>query len=387
MRTQTFRGLNNVTDPMRLGLDWFVQADNVHITDTGGVARRGGYNRTLSGAITAAFSTPDFARMYIVDAGALKAMTGPTTTITLRTGLTSAPVHWAEVNDQVFFNNGVDSGIITADNNVLDWRWPVPDAPALSAVTGNLAAGLYQVRCTYTLADGRMTGASDSAAIVLTEGQALQITSIPQFAGATTNVFIAPADFEVYQHAGQVVGTAMVWNSGPDDLGADLLTTFNDPLPLGADIIQIWRGRAYAAQYLPTEDVTAVWISQPLGFHLFDLAASYVLIKGRVLMMAPHEEALLIGSDQLVWSYDGKMLKELCEYGVVPGWHWADDEGRTLFWTTRGLCSALPFKNLTEAQVSVAPGVSAGGTVIRDGGQKRYVVALKRGGDAFNTYP
>ena len=71
---------------------------------------------------------------------------------------------------------------------------------------------------------------------------------------------------------------------------------------------------------------------------------------------------------------------------MVPGWHWAKDDERTLFWTTRGLCAALPFSNLTERQVSVAPGISAGGAVVRHGGQKRYLVALHRGGSVFNSH-
>ena len=233
MPVSTFRGLNNVTDPLRLGLDWLVQADNVHVTDTGGIARRAGYSQTLAGSITGAFSTHDFRAMYIVDGGALKAMTSSTAATTLRTGLSTAPMHWAEINEQVFFSNGTDSGIILADNSVIEWQWAVPPAPVLAATTGTLAPGLYQVRFTYTLADGRRTGASDSAALTLAADQALQIDAIPQIAGATTSVFVAPADSEVYQFAGAPSGTAMVWNGAPDDLGADLLTTFNDPLPGG----------------------------------------------------------------------------------------------------------------------------------------------------------
>ena len=53
---------------------------------------------------------------------------------------------------------------------------------------------------------------------------------------------------------------------------------------------------------------------------------------------------------------------------------------------TRGLCAALPFANLTERQVSVAPGLRAGGAIVRYAGQKRYIVALQSSGVAFNPY-
>lgn len=388
MSTSVFRGLNNVTDPMRLGAEWLVQADNVNVTDSGGVTKRRGHARTIAGAITGAHSTFDFERAYIVDTGGLKALTPTGATVTLRSGLSAAPMYWAEINDQVYFNNGVDSGIIHPDNTVLDWRWTAPTAPTLAPVTGSLAPGLYQVRCTFTLADGRETGAGDEAAITLGEDQALQISGIPQRAGSTTNIYIAPADSQVYQYATSPSGTAIVWNSKAESLGVDLLTAFTDPLPMGADIVQFWRGRAYAAQHFAADGVSAVWFSQPLGFHLFDLNSAYLQVPGHVQMLAQHPDALIIGTDQRVYAYDGKGLVEIASYGVIPGWHAASDEAdrRLLFWSTRGLCSALPFKNLTERQVSVAPGASAGGTVVFADGQRRYVVALKQGGAAFNPH-
>lgn len=386
MSVSAFRGLNNVTDPLRLGLDWLVQADNVDITDSGAMERRLGYSLAFAGTITGSYATIDGARMYIVDSGTLKAMAGSAAALTLETGLATTPMHWAEINGQVFYNNGADRGIIRADHSVIPWAWARPTAPTLSAATGNLAPGLYQVRCTYTLADGRMTGASDAAEITLAEGEALQITSIPALAGATTNVYIAPAGSTVYQLAATTTAAALTWNAPPDDLGIDLTTASLDPLPLGADVIQFWGGRAYAAMYLPAESATAIWFSQPLGFHLFDLNRDFIMVPGHVHMLAPHEKALVIGTDEDVFAFDGKNLATLAPYGVVAGAHWAEDDARILFWTTRGVCAFAPFSNLTERQVSVAPGVSAGAAVVRHGGQKRYLVALKQGGAAYNSF-
>jgi len=381
-----FLGLNNVTDPLRLGLGWLRTADNVDITDTGAIKKRVGYTRSLgAAAITGAYATEDFSRLYFVDSGNLKAMAG-SGAVTLVTGMGSAPLQWTEINEQVFFTNGAASGIICPDNTVLPWAWAVPGAPTVSAVTGTLPAGLYQVRITFTLPDGRMTGASESTELVLTEGQALQIAGIAQAAGCTTNVYIAPADSEVYGHAATPAGSAMVWNEGPETLGRELQGATLDPLPEDVVAIQAWRGRIYAAQYMPEAGQTAIFRSQPLGFHLFDLAQDLILIPGKVTMLAPQDAALVIGTDQSVLAYDGDKLIDLAGYGVIPGQHWAKDEddGRVLFWSARGLCAALPFANLTEQQVSVAPGLRAGGTLVRFDGQKRFVVAIQQGGNAFN---
>lgn len=382
MDISKFNGLDNVTDPLRVGLGWLTQADNVNVTDTGGLSRREGYVLDRAGAYSGAFSTVDFSRMYVVVGGAIKNYVGTT----LKTLTSTAPMYWAETNNQVFFTNGTDSGIILPDDTVLAWGWQTPSAPTVSATTGSLAAGMYQVRCTFTLPDGRETGMGDSAEITLTAGQALQVSGIPLLAGHTTNVYIAPANSTVYQLAFSTTSlTAFTWNTSPDNLGPELLNQFLDPLPVGGEPIQIWNGRAYVAQYLADADQTVVWFSQPLGYHLFNLNQDFFIVPGHVLMLAPHDDALIVGTEARVYAYSGEKIEQLAPYGVIPGQHWSKDDDRVLFWTSRGLCAAMPFINMTEKQVSVAPGVQAGGCVVRSGGQKRYVVALQQGGSAFNS--
>ena len=381
-RIDRFKGLKNTSDPLRVGLGWLTQADNVDITDTGALKKRGGYSLAQAGAFTDAYATLDEQRMYVMDGGQLKAMTGPASSITLQSGNSSTSMHWTEINEQVFFNNGTDAGIIQPDNAVLPWRWAEPDAPALAAVDGDLPAGLYRVLCTYTLADGRETGACDPAEITLNTGQALQISGLKP----GCNVYIAPADSTVFQYAGYPDGTAFVWSQSPDNLGRDFVNDGLDSLPLEIDVIQAWRGRIYAAQYFPSEDQTAIWFSQPLGFHLFNLAQDFFIVPGRVTMLAPTDTALIVGTNKAIHAYSPEGIQLLAPYGVVPGQHWSkDDSGQILFWTARGLCAALPFLNLTAKNVSVAPGVSAGGSIVQIDGQKRFVVAIQQGGAAFNS--
>lgn len=375
----SFNGLTNVSDSLRLGMRWLVQAENINITDTGSIAKREGYALNRSGVFKSAFSTFDFARCYVATSSAIQTFGG----LVLASLTSDAPLYWCEINNQVFYNNGTDRGIILPDESVIQWAWTLPNAPALSAVTGNLPAGMYQVCCTSTLPDGRETGATEAVTITLTEGQALQISGLTQ----GCNVYVAPANSEVFQLLGTATQTAMTFNSTADDLGRDLLNSFLDPLPLGADVIQAWRGRIYAAHYSQADNQTAIWFSEPLGFHLFKLNFNFILVPGRVLMLAPHDEALLIGTEQRVFAYSGDKLMQIADYGVVPGQHWDKSGSDLLFWSTRGLCSALPFSNLTEKNVSIAPGVRAGGCFVRTGGQRRYLACLQQGGAAFNPYP
>lgn len=299
MQIKTFKGLNNVADPLRLGMNWLVTADNVNVTDTGGLEKREGYALTRAGAFRSVFVTRDFSRMYLATTTGIQTFAGEV----IYTLTSTEPMHWAEVNEYVYFNNGVDSGVIAPDNSISLWRdAPVSEGAGFKGDDGEVQPVLY--------------------------------------------------------------GT----------------------LPLGTSVIQFWGGRMYAAQYFPSENQTVVWASEPMGFHLFNLDSGFFMLPGQVLMLAPHDKALVVGTDAAIYSYDGQKLAPLAEYGVVPGPHWSVDGERIIFWTARGVCSALPFTNLTEQSVSVAPGVRAGGCVIRSGGQKRYVAVLQQGGSAFNSY-
>ena len=377
-----FRGLNNTSDPLTLGLGWLVTAENIDITDRGRIQVRPGYGAPIAATNPQAYGTIDHQRAYYTDGDALKTID----CVTLATGLATAPMYWAEVNRQVFYNNGVDAGIIDPDNTVRDLIWPVPPAPSLAAVTGNLDTGLYRVVCTYVLPDGRETGASDPAEIEINVGQAMQISGIPQVAGLRTRTYICPANAATFQRAYAGDQSAVVWDTSPDYLGSDLTTDGFDPMPEGATVIQHFNGRLHAAMHDQQANATFIFPSEPLAYHLFDLERA-IAVDGRVLMMAPTDAAMVIGTDTMLYALDkAGVLTVLATYGVVPGTPWAVNEtDRTVwFWSQRGACRAMPFANVTDGHLSVAPGVHAGAAVMQRAGQTRFVVALHAGGTAFN---
>ncbi len=379
---EKFRGLNNVTDPLRLNLDWLQTADNINITDTGAIERRDGYSLALAGAISGAYATDDRTRMYVVDNGVLKNVLPDLTTRTYMTGMATTPVHWAEMNDQVFFTNGTDSGVVHS-SGVWDWDWEAPPEPNVWKTSGSLPAGTYQIACTRYIDGGRETGASPSVSVYLNGSQGLLIDHI----APGSNLYLAPADSTVFQLVQEgVTSGAVVWNQQPDELGVDLTTQHLSPLPKGCEYIAAWQGRMYASQYDPTSDMSVVWCSEPLGFHLFDLQKNFFMLPGHVTMLAPHDEALIVGTDKETFAYTGEALTSIADYGVVPGWGWVRDEDSTdvWFWSTRGLCKALPFSNVTLRQISVDCGTSAAAAIISKNGAKRFVVALQKGGITFN---
>lgn len=381
---RSFKGLNNTADPVRLGLQWLTRADNIDITDSGGIQRRVGCSLQLPGARDALYATGDESRMYVVEGGELRQVLNDLTMQPLASGL-GRETHWAEINDHVLYASGHAAGIIAADGAVLPWRLPVPDEPRVGVVPGGaLPAGPYRVCCTFVLPDGRETPASPAAEIVVEQGERLHIDQIDQLPGARTRVYIAPAGSTVFQLALGDAGPSAAWTLGPEALGHELVTDGLDPLPAVDGPIAAWRGRVYAAQYLPEQDQSVVWRSEPLAPHLWDLSAGFFMVPGRVLALAPHDTALVVGSHNSLHAYTPEALTRLADYGTVAGLPWAEDGNRLLIWTQRGLCQFPEFSNLTERRVSVAPGTHAAAAVLEMDGQVRFVACLHAGGNPFN---
>ncbi|PTT37388.1 hypothetical protein DBR23_17645 [Acidovorax sp. HMWF018] len=382
--TSQLKGLNNTTDPVKLGLKWLTRADNVNVMATGGVHRREGHQRVIGAAMTGAFNSADLTRLYVA-ADDYLCVVAPDLSLVPLCPLTSrTPLQWAQLNDHIYFTNGSDSGVIDVDHTVMPWALSAPATPTLAAGPGSLPPGQYQVRLTHVWPDGREGCASDAAAVFLTQPGGLFVSDIALGPTGSARIYIAPADSTVYQLAAEVASNTYSWDSSPDALGAELTNAFMDAVPFGAEVIAAWRGRVYASLYLPTEDQTAIFFSEPLAAHLFNYAESFISVPGRVLAMAPHDEALVIGTDRKVYAYTPAALKTLADYGVVPGMPWAVDGKRLLIWTLRGLCQFPDFTNLTSERVSVAPGTAAGAAVVEQDGQARFVASLHAGGIAFN---
>lgn len=393
-RMKGFSGLNNVRDPMR-GIpgsqgvapkNWELlqRADNVDLTDDGGAVVRDGYAPFLAGTkITGAFSTFDFRRLYIIDAGELKRVNADGSSVVLASGLSGVP-HWAEINDVVYLS--CDEKLeIHEDDTVCQWGIPVPEGGTLSQATGRLPTGSYRVCFTFIDAAGKEGGASPYIEATITEG-ALVIDDIPKKPEHYTAVYLA-AEGTPFQSLIVVPNgfQGAYTHAAPTPLGRELTNLFLDPPPAGTSYIAAYQGRLYAAQYMPDSDSTVIWYSEPMGYHLFNLNDSFFMVPGQVVQMAANDDTLMLSTSERVFLYNQDGLEQVAEYGAIPGQH-ADigPDKRLYFWTKRGLCRTSPFENLTESDVSVAPGVRAAGGVVQQHGYTKYVVALQSGGSPFN---
>ena len=391
-RTKVFLGLNTVLDPMRgtpgsqgvapKSWEWMQRADNIDLTDSGGIARREGFTLFTPGVnITASFSTFDFSRAFVIDSGTLKQVNADGTTIDLATGLTGV-AHWAEINDVVYLS--CDQKLEIHKNRVQTWGVPVPTGGDLVQASGGLAPGLYQICFTHLSADGKEGGASPFLAIQVVDG-GITIESPPIKPGHQTLIYIALRG-TVFNFAAALTDAHVgpyTYGGGPT--GRELTNQFLDAPPAGITHVAAYAGQLYGAEYLPESDSTVIWGSEPLGFHLFNLNDGFFLVPGKVAQMAASSDTLMLSTESRTFLYNQNGLEEVAEYGSIDGQH-ADigPDNKLYFWTKRGLCRALPFENLTQSNVSVAPGVRAAGGVIQRHGYTKYVVALQSGGSPFN---
>lgn len=365
--------------------EWLVSADNVDISDQGRLSRRSGFIPFFSGSrVEASFTTFDYQRMYVVDDGSLLELMQDGSAIQLKSGL-SGPYRWAESNDHVFLSCSEKLQIDRA-RNVRNWIVPTPFGGSASQVAGSAPPGLYQLCFTHVAPDGREGGASPSLPISVVDG-GISITP-PMLDGHSTIIYVASRGTVFRELAVLPNGFSGQYVARQIDerfLGRELLTQFLDGLPDGVDYVAQWKGRIYGAEFLPELDQTAIWFSQSLGYHLFNLNQDFFMVPGRVLQLADADSHLIVATGQRIYLYAENALSQVAEYGVVPGQH-ADrgSDGKTYFWTNRGLCRAAPFENITEGRVSVAPGVKANGGVIHEHGRIRYVANLHSGGAAFN---
>ncbi len=392
MELNRFNGLNNVADPMRgtgtgtkeaQTWQWQQVADNVDGTDAHGLVRREGYTPFLSATISGAYSTIDFSRLYIVAGGDLMRVNADGSVRVLDTGL-SGTAYWAEINDVVYLSCGATKLQIWLDSSVTPWGVPVPATPDAKATTGHLFSGLVQICLTYTDSTGLEGGASPAVDVMIGENGGVTVTNIPQITGYTAQLYATEPDGTVFYHAASLpIQTAYTLNSLPQ--GSELTTQFLDAPPTGQHIAFLG-ANAYLADYNPALDQTVIWFSQAQGYHLFNLNTDYFVVPGEVTQLHGSGNGLVVATQARIYLYNDDQLLQLAEYGAVPGQH-ADlgRDGKTYFWTKRGLCRVTPFENLTESVVSVAPGVQAGGGVINTDGYSKYVAVIHSGGDAFNA--
>lgn len=389
-----FVGLMNKGDPLRIhpeeGIYGLSQAVNCEIDDSLKIRRATGFAQVVAGAFSSIYATRDEERLYAVSGDTLYSVTedgnGVWSTLVLKTGLADSVFHWTEVSGRVYATNGTDYLVIEPQGTVRDWGLPVPEQPVLAVTGGELYAGTYRVALTYRDDFGRESGARNPAIISVPDNSAISIAAIPQMAGLTVNVYISPTNGPELYYALETDQDSVTWN-GPSMALAEPLRTRGLQPPCG-DILTLHEdGRIYISEYEQTRARSIIYRSQQFDYELFDMLEDADPVPGRILMLGSTPEAVIVGTESRIYALSDEGIVMLADYGVPAGHHlFKDDDGKVLFWSDRGLCEALPFRNRIDRAVSVNKAEWACGTVVEQSGFNRYITVLDEAGSPRNAY-
>lgn len=339
-----FKGLNNRLDPVALGMEWQIQADNVLCDDASYLVRRPGL-QTLSGGLIDLYGRRD-GRLLGVTAGAvLVEILEGGTQVPLFTGMEGGPFQWTELGYAVFAMSATHAWAIYP-NRLVSWGVPLCPSPGVSGDGGEFA---FRVACVYVAADGRQGG---TASIVTTYGPETAGMTItpPALAGYQTRTYASTPDgTELYLASEGTVPFVL----GAEPRGVPLSTLHHYPPPTG-NVIGDFHNRLAVGVWEPELDRSVIYLSQIDNPHLFQLDQDFQIVAGRVTLIASVPRAVVIGTDRAIYvdSID-EPVQRVAEYGAALGGLIQDDRGVVEFWTERGLCINGPFKNLTDGQYTV----------------------------------
>jgi len=377
-----FLGIRNKEQSRRLPAGSLLVAENVDIDNMGGVVMRNGYALSaLKNNISAAFSTQDERRAFIVDDGDLLLVNKNLTTELLLTGFTSDYIHWLEVADFILMSTG---HIISKDNTVSLWRIPNPHPPVISSVGGHLLEGQYQIVITYVDASGREGGASDVAIFNVTEGSGFTFT--PDYNGYTVRAYVSDVNGEILYLQGEYsAGGITVTKTSSLTYPIDEAQLKSYPVPDRIQQLAFYESKVFASQFDNGQSV--IFFSQPFWWNLFDLSNDHLIVPGNVNMLLGTSNGLIIGTDDEIYIYTNEStLVQVADYGVPDGKPYTkDDNGNIFIHSKQGLCSLFPFKNLTEDKVSLPPGEVCFVEQIEHNGFKKVVVLTDGNGLADNA--
>lgn len=287
VQTSTFRrGVNNTADETALPRDVngnliaVREGVNVDVSEAGKLSRRAGYTRIASGSHSG-WSDDYLPYGFYADGDALRVLHEDESSDVLITGLAPGlPISYARVNDLVLWSNEVQCGQINRDLEVGDWSTPSPNGqPTLSSTDGALDPGTYQVAVTFLGADGRESGASRAAMLMLPVGGGIQLDDIPQPpAGGRVRVYCTGGNDGVLRAAVTLAEgiTSLVLAQRPEGRPCD--TQFLRPMPAG-QCVAVGNGRQYVARG------NEVLFSPALRYGLWDAKAGRVGFAGRITMI------------------------------------------------------------------------------------------------------
>lgn len=297
--------------------------ENVDITRDGGVMARKGLRRVSSSSCHSLFA-PNIRFLLLVKDGVLTRMDSGEQFTALTA--VSGPVHYAVLNDEIFWTDGTTTGRITAAGESTFWGMTPPPSPQCTSVAGGgLTAGTYQVAMTAIHTSGLESGAGECAEVVVAEGYGIQVTA-PTASNVQFAVYRTPpggGQAELRQAALIASGGTQTLNAAaPLGRPLDSLLAIK---PLPGQHLVAYKGRLWCASG------NVVWFTSEKSPHWLFPAHGYFYFEAAVTFLGAAEDGLYVGTANSIYFLQGSDPAKMTQRPVAA-------EG-----AARGSSTTLPY--------------------------------------------
>lgn len=372
-------------------------AENVDLDRQGKPSRRAGYAKVVSASgAHSLWGDEGFPFGLYVDAGRLMGLRDDGEAFQIATGLGLQPVSCALAAGAVYWSSASQNGKVTADGVPGPWGITSPHgAPAaVSASSGGLYPGRYQVTATFLSLTGEESGAPSAVLVDVPANGGIVLSDIPQPPDVSWRVrlYCSPANGNIMYAAATLPSGMTSLALGQHRAGKPIETQFLDAMPAG-HIVRHFNGRLYVAC-----GNVLVW-SEALRYGLTRLVHNRYQFAERLAMVEPlgagdDMAGIFVASGAKTYWLPGTdpkafHVKIARAHGVVPGTsirvpgdvfglettqpvvYWLDDAGTGCLGLPGG--EVLPLRQ----NQTIAPSADGGASLYREqDGMRQVITAL-----------
>lgn len=292
----SFKGLNNILRPEDTSSQFLKKAENIDIDKAGKIHKRKGYTKVDTGNYTSLWSSENSSECYGVKDGNLVRIHNDYSTSIVRSGVGSDPISFDEINNQIFYSSISVNGVI---ENGVSRSWGIANylpSPTLSATTGSLSSGTYQVTFTLVRSNGLDGGSPIPSVITVPQNGGITFTmpSSPDPDLLYARVYVSTRDgIELYYHGVVNFGSSYTISDVRENINILRAADFQEA-PLG-HIVKYYKGRIYIV------NDNVIYYSDPFQYENFNLAESFIQYDQRIREFLPVEDGIWVASDRLYY--------------------------------------------------------------------------------------
>lgn len=374
-----FAGLRNDISPERFSKEDLLTATNIELDETGKPYRRLGTTLLDATATHSLWAEDEFC--FCVRGGVLTRILSDMTFQSLGVAITGQRVRYSKVLGDVYWTDGVQSGILSNAGNRL-WGIPVPSF-AMTATSGVLVPGTYLATVTHVRSNGLESGAAPVQSINVPSAGGISFT-LPNSTDPLVvekRIYLSDVNGELAYLCATLTGSDTTATITQLPVGRTLAvrTLRMGPPPVGSVVVS-YKGRIYVAEN------NYLWYTQPYEYELVHRAMNFIGFNSPIKTLAVGSDGLFVGSDTstvyLAGDEPNKFeMQPLADYGTVYGTEvnvpkvlFKAPEGASansdvpMWMSKNGLCVGLDdgsMLNLTGGRYTLPEGVATGASLLK----------------------